>query len=722
MLPERSGGMDGIMTYKERLSILKNKKVADTMDKIKQNGPMDADDYGSLALPDDFKFTPVPNHKNGGFFGLQGWSDNFSRLMDMHPIYVDRLEILCGRWRAQLSSYNQKWPEDLFPYDDLKDEQDFYGIISGIGADTHFAPDFSMGLSMGFTGILEKIENYRSVNPDKSAFYDAEEKTYKAILRWVERHIPEIKRLIGEEKDPELLRTLNMMLECNENLLKGPPKSFLEACQWIGWFASVSRIYDRDGAGCMLDVLLLPYYEHDIKAGIINDEDVIFILANLLIIDTHYYQLSGCDEKGNDLTNKLSWLILEAAHSLNISANLTIRVHENIDPEFFMKGIEYLFTDRHGWPRFSGDFGLMNYTKNTDISWKTARERIAVGCNWMAVPGREYPMNDCVKINVAKIFEIAFYEMMESGAEPSLDDLWSRMEKHLTRAVQVTADGVNLHLDHSHEVLPELVMNPLMHHCIEEGLNITQCADLLTIGLDGVGLGVIADSLAALEQRIIIEKKATWDQVFEACKNDFEGNERLRLMLSASERYCAGASLGDKWAKKVSELYTKIVKAQEMPGKRQFIPGWFSWSNTIMFGNQVGATPNGRKAHTPVTHGANPTPGFRKDGAVTAMATGIAQIQPGYGNPAPMQIEFDPKLSAEQGGIEKVATLVRTHINMGGTLVNINVLDKDTLMAAHKDPMLYPDLVVRVTGFTAYFAALSTEFRQLVVDRFLEGI
>ncbi len=104
------------------------------------------------------------------------------------------------------------------------------------------------------------------------------------------------------------------------------------------------------------------------------------------------------------------------------------------------------------------------------------------------------------------------------------------------------------------------------------------------------------------------------------------------------------------------------------------------------------------------------------------MATGIASIQPGYGNPAPLQIEFDPQLSAEEGGIDKVATLIRTHLDMGGTLININVLDKDTLLAAHENPMLYPDLVVRVTGFTAYFAALSREFRQLVVDRFLEGM
>ncbi len=356
------------MTYKERIKLLKEKKVQDTMAKIRQNGPMDSDDYGSLALPEDFSFQPAPNHESGGFFGVSGWSENFKRLMEIHPIYVDPLEILCGRWRVQLSSYNLKWPHDRFPYGRLEPEQERYGIIHGIGSDTHFAPDFKIGLSLGFPGILEKIRVCRKLHPERKEFYDGEETVYLAIMNWIRRHVPEIRRLMAAETDPELLRTLSQMLECNENLLFREPRTFLEACQWISWYASVSRIYDRDGVGCMLDVLLLPYYERDLAEGRITEEDAIFVLANLLVVETHYYQLSGCDEQGNDLTNKVSWLVLEAAHRLNISANLTIRVHDKIDPAFFRKGIEYLFTDRHGWPRFFGDRGLVNYTKNQGVT------------------------------------------------------------------------------------------------------------------------------------------------------------------------------------------------------------------------------------------------------------------------------------------------------------------------------------------------------------------
>ena len=123
-----------------------------------------------------------------------------------------------------------------------------------------------------------------------------------------------------------------------------------------------------------------------------------------------------------------------------------------------------------------------------------------------------------------------------------------------------------------------------------------------------------------------------------------------------------------------------------------------------------------------ISHGANPNPGFRQDGAVTAQSSGIAAVQCGYGNTAPLQLEFDPQITIQEGGVDRVLELIRTHFRLGGTLININVLDGQKLLEANKDPSLHPDLVVRVTGFTAYFASLSPKFRQLVVDRFLQGM
>ena len=107
------------------------------------------------------------------------------------------------------------------------------------------------------------------------------------------------------------------------------------------------------------------------------------------------------------------------------------------------------------------------------------------------------------------------------------------------------------------------------------------------------------------------------------------------------------------------------------------------------------------------------------DGAFTAAAKAIAAVQPGYGNTAPFQLELNDTIIDRENAIENVAAVLKGHFDMGGTLVNVNIVDKDQILAANEDPSAYPNLIVRVTGFTAYFSALSPEFRQLVVDRII---
>lgn len=737
-----------MLSYADRLKSMHDTKIRHTLEKRIQNGCTDLDDFGTVPLPENYEVLPYYNSENGSFYGCAAMAENFCRLLDAHEPYVDPMEMLCGRWRDMLVNYrgdihympdwmkkNQKlrdfvssgataqwskrWDEKHFPYDDLKPLQKLYNISTGIDGDAHFACDYRIGLELGFGGFLDKIKKYREINPGKDEFYDAEEKCVLAMIRFIDRHIERIGELIKVETRDEIKKSLENMRTVCENIRTAPPKTFNEACQWVAFFNCFARIYTRDGAGFQLDTILLPYYESDVKSGILDDETAVFLIANLLLIDPHYYQISGVDANDKDITNRLSWLILDAADAINISCNLTVRVHDNCDPKFLTRAVELLFKHKNGYPRFCCDKTLCEGYMKNGIDKATARERIAVGCNWMCVPGKEFPMNDTVKINIAKVMEVALDEC-KNDFEPSIEKIFALYEKHLAKAVEVTAAGVNLHLDHIAEVTPELIMNLMFKNSIERGEDASRVAELYTIGCDGAGLAIVADSFAAIEQRIEKEKILTYPELFEALDNNFE-NERVRAILRSCPKYCGGGTLADEWAKKLTDSFVRIVRAQKMPNGRVFVPGWFSWARSIEYGKTVKATPNGRRAGEPLTHGANPEAGFRKDGAVTAQSLGIAAVQPGYGNTAPLQLEFDPKIGIEEGGIEAVCRLIRGHFEAGGTLININVLDKDKLMAAHKNPYLYPELVVRVTGFTAYFASLTPGFRQLVIDRFLEA-
>ena len=134
----------------------------------------------------------------------------------------------------------------------------------------------------------------------------------------------------------------------------------------------------------------------------------------------------------------------------------------------------------------------------------------------------------------------------------------------------------------------------------------------------------------------------------------------MRLLMQHSARFGGGDTEGDRWARRINEAWCRLVRDLNLqhPGIN-FIPGYFSWSNTIMLGKMVGATPNGRHAQEPINHGANPNGGFRTDGAVTAMCNSIAAIQPGYGNTAPVQLELDPTLADTPEGVDKMLAMIR---------------------------------------------------------------
>lgn len=714
--------VDEKFDYDKRIALLRERKIAQTVEKAK-NGGADEDDYG-LIEQDEYKFHLEPNHENGSIYGFEAWTKNYCRLLSEHPIYVDPLDAFVGKGFLFLERQRPpecKWNPD-YPYDDLKVIFEKYSIISGIDNCHHFTPDLEIGLKLGWGGILEKLKEQKALHLEEHReFYDSEIAVVTAIIAFINRAGDEIKRLSEEEKNPYLKENLKKMAEVNYAVASGVPGSFREAVQWMCWFSMLSRTYNRGSAGGQLDTMLKSFYDQDSEKGVLSDDEAVFYLACMFLQDSRYFQLGGPEENGEDITNKLSYLALEAADKINIACNLTVRVHDKMDEAFFKKSVEYLFKNKQGWPRYSSDNALVEGFMRCGYTKKLARRRVAAGCHWMCIPGMEYTMNDTVKINIAKVFEVAYDEMMESGEEKSTDELFKIFKKHLKIAVDATGNGIMHHLKYQTKSQPELILNLFQHGLIEKGVNITDGgACFYNMCVDGSGLAVAADSFAACEQRIEMEKKLTYDELTRHLKNNYEDadGEYIRQLMYHSERYCGGKSLGDKWALKISQLYTELVRdlVRQHVGIN-FIPGFFSWSNTILLGKAVGATPNGRKAKEPINHGANPNGGFRGDGAVSAMCNSIGLIQPGYGNTAPVQLELDPGIANDREGVLKMCDMIKTILSTGNTLLNINIIDKQKILEANRDPMKYPDLVVRVTGFTAYFAMLSEEFRQLVVDR-----
>lgn len=710
--------------YDETIQRLRQKKLAQTQEKIRVEGTLDEDDYGRIVPPAGV-WEPIPNAPDGSFYGFGAWTDNFCSLMDVHPVYVDPDDAFTGRWMYFMSKMRKnKWNPD-YPYTEIADDIRKYDIICGIGDDAHFAPDYEMGVKLGWGGLIKKIEHYRSVNtgPEQTFFYDIHLRAIRSVQGWIRRHIDESLRLASLESDPVRKENLLEQARVNEKILDGAPETLREACQWIIWYHLASRTYNRDGAGGQIDSLLQPFYENDLRNGIIDRDEAVYYLACFLINDPIYWQLGGPDENGKDQTSEISFLILEAADKINTSLNITVRVHDGLDEKLMAESVRYLVKNKNGWPRFSGDQALVSGFVRNGYSKELARKRIAVGCNWMSLPGLEYTMNDLVKVNMTKVLEVAMNQARKESSV-SVQSIWDAFVSHLAKAVHTAAEGIRHHLKYQKYNEPELLLNLLSHGPIEKGKDASDGGAMYyNLAIDGAGLAIVADSFAAMEEHVENRNELQWTDLFQALDNDFSGEdgERIRLILRKTGRFGKENSEGERWALKIRDVFCDYVRSESDPESHHcFIPGFFSWANTIGFGSTVGATPDGRHAGKPISHGANPSPGFVADGASLSLAKAVAKIQPGYGNTAPMQWELDPTF-AKEDNVSLIESIIKAHFLMGGTLINVNIMDKAKVLEAHKDPSKYPDLVVRVTGFTAYFSMLSPQFRQLVVDRILES-
>jgi len=481
-------------------------------------------------------------------------------------------------------------------------------------------------------------------------------------------------------------------------------------------------MWGAGGASGQLDELLRPYYETDLEAGIHSDQAAIWHIASLFINDTHYSQIGGPAPDGHDLTSPVSFLILEAAHQLKIPINLAVRVHDQLDPLLLRKTIEYYLQDGTG-PSFSLSGGLDKGFARNGFPLPLARMRAKVGCNWTALPGVEYSLQDVTRLCLITPMLIALEELVQDADAPkTMDELWALYIHHLGISVDTIKQGQDWHMAHQAKNRPEIVLNLFCHGPIERGLDVAEGGvDIVNLAVDGIGLAVVADSFAAIEQRVFLENRLTLEELVEHLHQNYANAERVRLMMRNIPRYGSGGSAADAWAVRISQAYCDLVKDTPTPSGYNVIPGLFSHGEVVSYGKRIPATPNGRLSGAMISHSSNPDPGFSRDGsaAPTAKANAVAATQPGWGNSAPLQLDVDSHLLQEIGGIEALEALIKGHNEMGGTLINLNVISKEQILAAHQDPSQYPDLVVRVTGYSAYFHSLSPEYRQQIVDRYL---
>jgi pyruvate-formate lyase len=707
-----------------RITTLHEDKAAINEVKIRLigRGKMDFDDWGFVHYP-DFTFTAESEREDGIICGYVPIGRTLRKFFNEMPKYVNKNSALAGAWVGAITNYV---PVRMAPEDYPKELEPLwreYDSRPGFGGMNHCAPDMNIGLELGWGGLLKKIRHFRDLNqPVDTSFYDGEELVVLGVQEYVAALARECRALAQNEPDADDRQNLLDMAEVNEWLVENPPRTLREACQFIAHFQTLDRTYFLGGALQQLDELLRPYYERDALAGVVTDEQAVWYVAGIFFNDTHYSQIAGLTPDGSrDMTSRMSFIILDALHLLHIPVNVALRVHDNVNKELLKRSVEYIMEDSSGVD-FSLNVGCeQGYAKN-GFPMELARQRAKVGCNWTALPGREYPLQDVTRANLGFALTHAMEDIR--NGEHTLGALFDRFRYHTKVIVESIKAGYDRHYEVVGRNTPEICYNLFMHGPVERGLNCSQGGvDILNFNIDGVALATVADSFAAIEQRIVNEHRLTWEKLYEVLDSNYENDEDVRLMMKNIKRFGCPDSLAEKWALRIRDCFVTACKESNTPKHHlPIIPGMFSHGTILELGMNMKATPNGRKNGEAISHSNEPDPGFARGldtFSPSLKATAVAMAQPGYGNSAPLHLDIDSDMLAHAGGLDALVALIHTHNHMGGTLINLNCLTKEKLLQAHADPDKHPDLVVRVTGYSAFFASLSKEYRQQIIDRFL---
>jgi len=639
-----------------------------------------------------------------------------------------------------------------------------YFVLTEIAGISHVAVNYPKLLSLGFERYRElaekKVAEYEELNLahpediDKATFYKAAEIVSRAIISFSERYAEKAKELADVEEDPRRREELLEIAEICKRVPAKPPRSFHEALQfiWITQVALHQENYEQGISMGRIDQYLLPYYLEDLKSGRIDESRALELIECFLIkhnelvplfdslVNAYFaglptnpsITLGGLKPSGEDATNELTYLFLEAAKNVDMrDPNIHVRLHRNSPERLVRRLAEIILSGTNNVAIFNDEVIIKAWLrKGLDI--EEARNYSTIGCVELAPFGNSFTSSDAALFNLAKCLELALNNgvdmvlMEKLGVETgdprefkSMEDVVEAFRAQLSYLVKMMVIGSNAYERANQVVKP----TPLLSLCIdgpfEVGRDITLgSAKYNFTAVQAVGLADVADSLAAIEWAVFRERIVTMGELVEALKANFEGREELRqMLLNKAPKYGNDDDLADKYARLVAQMYSEEVEKHENVRGGRFIAGMYSMTTHVGFGWVTAALPSGRKASEPLSNGASPQ-SYSMTKGLTAAIKSVSKVDfTRYPNGAAFTLTIDPKLFAGPDGVATFASLLRSIIELGVIHAHFNVVDVNVLLEAQKNPEKYRHLVVRVAGYSAYFVDLTKEVQDEIIRR-----
>ncbi|MBQ7983016.1 MAG: hypothetical protein IJ302_05575 [Clostridia bacterium] len=612
----------------------------------------------------------------------------------------------------------------------------------------HYAANYSHFLARGIGGVVADIDASLAAyahDAEKCTFLRAARITMEGFSEMIRGYAAAAgKKAAGAQNPEDAARFANIEAICDK-VAWDAPQTFAEALQLV-WFTYIAFAYEGRYAMAFgrMDQYLYPYFERDLAAGRLDEDEAVIWIASVLIKIGERRTLFGGDdvsniaiggvrpEDGSDATNALSYCILRAVRMCFIPGpNLSARIHRDTPKEFLDACLEVIGTGL-GYPALMNDDVNIPALQRMGYSLEDCRNYCMVGCIENFIQGMQPPWSDG-RFNTPLYLEYAInngrslLDGVLRGIETGEPDSFASMEDFMeafTAQLRVGAkryvdsfNGVNYIPDSENHQSPFL--SCFCDDCIARGIDINRGGAKYPTahGACGMGIATIADSLAAIETLVYRDRVLTLGQLRDALAADFAGCEDIRKKLLDAPKYGNNDDIADKYAIWFVEAQADLFDSYRTPDGGRYYIAIASNTQNIGAGREVGATPDGRGRGMPLSDAASPMRGMDRSGPTAAA---LSLCKPDYTRVACGTVvnqKYTPDMFQNAEKRAKLGAVIRSYFLMGGQELQINCVSKDTLRDAQANPGAYTSLVVRVSGFSAYYTKLDRAVQEDILAR-----
>ncbi len=575
-----------------------------------------------------------------------------------------------------------------------------------------------------------------------------------ALCRFAQRHADRALELAQREEKGQRRAELERIAKVCRHVPAHPPRDFWEALQAY-WFVHLGvtielNPWDAFSPG-HLDQHLHPFYVAGLADGSLTRESAEELLQCLWIkfnnqpappkvgvtaeessTYTDFAQINtgGVQVDGSDAVNEVTYLILDVVEQMRLlQPSASIQVSKK-SPNRFVKRAGRVIRTGFGQPSvFNSDLIVQELIRQGK-SVADARSGGSSGCVEVGAFGKEN-YNLTGYFNLPKVLEITLNNGLDPGTgqriglqtgDPtgfaSFEDLFDAFVQQLQHFVDVKIRGNNVIERLYATYMPAPFLSLLIDDCILTGRDYHDGgARYNTTYIQGVGVGTATDALAAIAWHVFGQQTWSMAELLAALRDDFDGHERLlQTALHRGPRYGNDDPFADNIMTRLFEAYFRAIDGRPNTKGGSYHINLLPTTVHVYFGSLVGATPDGRKAGTPLSEGISPVQGADRNGP-TAVLRSAARMDHARTGGTLLNLKLTPALLESDEGLDDLVHLIRGYFRMDGHHVQFNVVDKATLRAAQRNPGLYRDLIVRVAGYSDYFCDLGRALQDEIIAR-----